>query len=459
MVTQCGIPPGKSFTYVYNLDQSGTYWIHGHDHYQNVDGLRAPLVIYDKDQPPHGYDKDILLSFEDWFGEEISEREAELLAPNGGVFPQHRYGFGLVNGGNGNHSKPLHVTPGRRYRIRLVNMGSLNWFKFRLPGHQMRVIEADGVYTKPLEVDVVDISPGQRYSVVFTAHNTDQFNYRYNATLHSDAIPAAQGLVPRIYLGDIIYKKGALFKHIPSVDESDLIWLDDINLIPLDDEPEMSVDRIVIYNLGDAIYSTNQRLYYLNNITYAQPNVPTLYTVLTMGAMAMNKLVYGPQTNALVLRHNEVIELVIHNQGRLPQPIYLQGHSFQITEYGPADLLVENLNAPANISVRKCTGPPVKRDTMVIPKYQYIKFRVRADNPGVWLLHSHLDMHFAMGLALTIIEAPDMLQKTLKIPPEMLGFCNQQGIPISGNAAGNEGLNFTGLSNPPTIVTIDIPVS
>ncbi|KAJ2380738.1 ferroxidase fet3, partial [Coemansia sp. RSA 2603] len=36
-VNQCGIPPGGHFTYVYEIEQTGTFWIHGHDHHQNSD--------------------------------------------------------------------------------------------------------------------------------------------------------------------------------------------------------------------------------------------------------------------------------------------------------------------------------------------------------------------------------------------------------------------------------------
>ncbi|KAJ2534549.1 ferroxidase fet3, partial [Coemansia sp. RSA 1933] len=209
MITQCGIPPGNSFTYVYNLDQSGTYWIHGHDHHQNSDGLRAAFVIYDDDKPPYDYDREFMLTFEDWFREEFAERQAQTLDPNSTFPPPHGYAFGLVDGINGNFSTPLYFAPGKKYRIRLANISALNWFKFSLPGHCMQVIEVDGVYTHPLEVDMIDIAPAQRYSVLVTARQTDLFNYQYNATLHANFIPAVPGLIPRVYLGDIIYRKDA----------------------------------------------------------------------------------------------------------------------------------------------------------------------------------------------------------------------------------------------------------
>ncbi|KAG3172634.1 hypothetical protein C6341_g10183, partial [Phytophthora cactorum] len=33
-----------------------------------------------------------------------------------------------------------------------------------------------------------------------------------------------------------------------------------------------------------------------------------------------------------------------------------------------------------------------------------------ADNPGVWLMHCHIDWHFVLGLAMLFVEAEDVLR-------------------------------------------------
>lgn len=43
-ITQCPIPPGGSFTYVFNLTQYGSSWYHSHYSVQYADGLQGPLV-------------------------------------------------------------------------------------------------------------------------------------------------------------------------------------------------------------------------------------------------------------------------------------------------------------------------------------------------------------------------------------------------------------------------------
>jgi len=54
-VTQCGIPPGSSFTYNFTVEQNGTYWIHSHTMGQFPDGLRTPFIIHALNET-HKYD-------------------------------------------------------------------------------------------------------------------------------------------------------------------------------------------------------------------------------------------------------------------------------------------------------------------------------------------------------------------------------------------------------------------
>ncbi|KAJ2744139.1 ferroxidase fet3 [Coemansia sp. BCRC 34301] len=314
----------------------------------------------------------------------------------------------------------------------------------------MRVIEVDGVYTEPLEVDGVDMSPAQRYSVLVTAHSTDALNYRYNATMYTIFIPAAPGLSPRIFIGDIVYQQNAPFKQVDSYGDS-FRWTQDIELHALDQEPALPVDRSLELHMSIGLYSTGQNLDQINNFTYALPLTPTLYTALSTANLAMDERVYGPQAHTVVLKHLEVVELVIHNPEALPHPLHLHGHAFQITEYGPTSPLVPNNKTAA--PVVKNTGVPARRDTVIVPPQQYVKLRFRADNPGVWIFHCHMDIHFLLGLAMTFVEAPDVLQHTQHIPSNMLAHCAKLGVKTTGNAAGNEGLNFTGLPAMPTIVS------
>ncbi|KAJ2656265.1 ferroxidase fet3 [Coemansia sp. RSA 1199] len=148
MVTQCGIPPGENFTYVFETkDQFGTFWIHGHTRHQEVDGLHTPLIIHSRKQPVVDYDEELLMTFEDWFTSEFYVRQAyidslenaETLTP---YFPKS-----LINGYDGNNTAPITFVPGKRYRLRVIfveiviNNPAIEDHTFHFHGHNVQVIE------------------------------------------------------------------------------------------------------------------------------------------------------------------------------------------------------------------------------------------------------------------------------------------------------------------------------
>ncbi|KAL1610661.1 hypothetical protein SLS60_002331 [Paraconiothyrium brasiliense] len=66
---------------------------------------------------------------------------------------------------------------------------------------------------------------------------------------------------------------------------------------------------------------------------------------------------------------------------------------------------------------------PAKRNNIVIPPFGWFLIRFRADNPGVWFLHCHIDLHLVGGMATTIVEAPDVMQVEQKIPIQNIETC------------------------------------
>ena len=84
---------------------------------------------------------------------------------------------------------------------------------------------------------------------------------------------------------------------------------------------------------------------------------------------------------------------------------------------------------------------PMKRDSIMIAPAGYTVMRFKADNPGVWLMHCHMEWHIIAGLTVTFIEAPLQLQSQT-ISAQSLANCKAQGVPTRGNAAGNTKNHF-----------------
>lgn len=79
----------------------------------------------------------------------------------------------------------------------------------------------------------------------------------------------------------------------------------------------------------------------------------------------------------------------------------------------------------------------MRRDTFVLRPDGYMVLRFRADNPGVWLFHCHIEWHIDQGLVATMVEAPLDLQKSIVLPQNHLDSCAAGGMAQKGNAAAN----------------------
>ena len=63
----------------------------------------------------------------------------------------------------------MEVEFGKTYRVRLVNMATLLYNRVVFEGHTMTLVEVDGEYVEPVELNFLDLWNGQTYSVLVTA--------------------------------------------------------------------------------------------------------------------------------------------------------------------------------------------------------------------------------------------------------------------------------------------------
>lgn len=436
--TQCPIQPGGSFTYNFTIDQPGTYWYHSHIVAQYPDGLRGALIVNDPNSPYKGqYDEEMVLTVSDWYHEEIPKLMKGFISVTNPTGAEPVPKSALMND-TFNATTP--VEPGKTYMFRIINVGAFAGQYFWFEGHTMRIVEVDGIYTEAAEADLVYITAAQRYSVLVTMKNDTSTNYAYVGSMDQslfDKVPAS--LNPN-GTGWLVYDNTAPLPTPALLDEFN--EFDDFTLVPTDGEELLGpVDYsfnldLKMDNLGDgANYA------FFNDITYISPKVPTLYTALSSGDLANNATIYGVNSNPYILQHNDVIEIILNNNDTGKHPFHLHGHAFQAAARSTE-------NAGEYVGKETFPAVPMRRDTFMVRPMGNIVLRFRADNPGIWLFHCHIEWHVASGLIATIIEAPSLLQSSLSIPPEHFDACNAQHIPTVGNAAGNS-VDFFDLKGAP----------
>ncbi|ORX94999.1 iron transport multicopper oxidase FET3 precursor [Clohesyomyces aquaticus] len=428
-VTQCPIPPGSSFTYNFTVDQPGTYWYHSHNKGQYPDGIRAPFIVHDPDSPFKDlYDEEIVLPFSDWYHDEMSGLLADFISIKNPSGAEPVPNSNLVNE---TQNLSVSIKAGKTYLVRMVNMGAFAaqyvWFE----GHTMRIVEVDGVYTEPTEADMIYMTAAQRYSVLITAKNSTDANFAFVGSMDQDLFDAIpKGLNPNV-TGWLVYdekKEKPAPKEIAAFEP-----FDDFILVPEDKQGILdSVDHTITLNMKMDNLADGANYAFFNDVTYVRPKVPTLYTVLSSGDQATNPAIYGSNTNQIVLKANETVEIILNNDDPGKHPFHLHGHEFQVVSRSEEE-------AGAYVASDAMPPTPMRRDTILVRPNGNVVLRFKASNPGVWLFHCHIEWHVASGLVATIIEDPLALQAQLsnQIPASHMQVCKDSNTPTAGNAAGN----------------------
>ncbi|EMD34889.1 Fet3 iron oxidase [Gelatoporia subvermispora B] len=453
-VSQCGIPPGETFDYVVPINtsgQTGTYWWHAHAKGQYVNGLRAPLVLH-PEQEKHSYDEEFTVVLGDWYHQEHSvllKQFVNIANPGGAepipdapimYFAQNGTYLAPIAGTNPpgssnfvgfNENATLPFQPGKTYRLRIINASAFSAFYFWIDGHDMRIIEADGIDTEEYPVDQIGISVAQRYSILVTARNdTNVTNWAIHADMDTTMFDTVPDTLNPNATASITYSSSAPLVDLGTVDT--FLDLNDTSLVPLDVEPLPPATRQIELEFEFDTMADGTNHATINGVTYNSPLVPAVLSELTLGSNATVASAYGPQS--IVLDHLEVFDIVLKNGDTGKHPFHLHGHKMQLagraTDYTSDD---PTLNPPIN----ETQPNPMRRDTVMIPGGGSVTLRVVADNPGVWFFHCHIEWHLEVGLAVQFVEAPLIAQERNTMPQFVIDQCQTLGNPVSGNAAGH----------------------
>ncbi|KAL2130816.1 hypothetical protein VTI74DRAFT_5927 [Chaetomium olivicolor] len=445
-VTQCPIPPGERFTYNFTIEQPGTYWYHSHIHGQYPDGLRGPLIVHDPESPfKDMYDEELVLTVSDWYHDQMHGLLKWFMSKANPTGAEPVPNSALLNE---TQDLNVHIEPGKTYLFRMVNIGAFAGQYIWFEGHNMTILEVDGVYTHPTEASMIYLATAQRCSFLITAKNDTSVNFPFMASMDTDLFDKLPEGLNWNVSGWLVYDKAKPLPA-PAVLYDPFEPFDDMGLVPWDNqtllgEPDQTISLDVIMdNLGDgANYA------FFNNITYQPPVVPTLYTALSAGELATNPSVYGTYTHTFVLQKDHVVDIVLNNLDPGKHPFHLHGHHFQVIWRSKDEA---GTFADSNVTAADFARVPMKRDTVVVHPNGNMVLRFTSNNPGVWLFHCHIEWHVQSGLMATFVESPLDLQKSISIPADHHAVCEKAGMPTVGNAAGNtkDYLDLTGERTPP----------
>ncbi|CAN5209801.1 DUF4396 domain-containing protein [soil metagenome] len=168
MITQAPIENGKAYRYAFTAVQSGTYLYHSHDHVDRQQGLGlyGALIIDPKTPDPSlRADHEYVLQLQEWLKREGLTYPA---MPMDGGQPN----FFTFNGKAFPATDTIHMRVGETLKVRMI--GSNNGFihPIHIHGGPFEVVARDGETLQPsarFKADTINIGPGQRYDVIWTA--------------------------------------------------------------------------------------------------------------------------------------------------------------------------------------------------------------------------------------------------------------------------------------------------
>ncbi|KAK1271732.1 Laccase-3 [Acorus gramineus] len=470
-VTQCPIRPGGSYTYRFTIDgQEGTLWWHAHSSWLRATVYGA-LIIYPKQGSSYPFPKpkrEATIILGEWWNANPIDVVNE--ATRTGAAPNISDAY-TINGQPGDlyncscqDTVIIPVSPGETHLYRIINAAMNNELFVSIAGHPMTVVAADASYTKPFTTPVLMLGPGQTTDILVTMNQpagryyiaalayasapgvafdstttTAILDYKFTGCSTQPGGPAAQPMLPLLPAFNDTFTATAFAAGIRSPTQ---VKLPD----PVDEDLFFTVGiGLLDCKIGRTCGGPNGTRFTasMNNESFVLPStlsilqayrsgVPGVFTddfprappvqFDYTGANVPRELwqpVRG--TKGLKLKYGSVVQIVLQGTNIVAgenHPIHLHGYDFYILAEG-----FGNFN-PATDKARFNMVDPPLRNTVAVPVNGWSVIRFKADNPGVWLMHCHLDVHITWGLAMVLIVEDGVGElETLEPPPVDLPAC------------------------------------
>lgn len=298
----------------------------------------------------------------------------------------------------------------------------------------MTVVEADGHNVEPFVVQNLFIYSGETYSVLIKADQNPNRNYW--ATTNIVSRNATFTTPPGLAI--LNYYPNHPKRSPPTPPPSGPLWNDDrprLNqslaikarkgfIVP----PPQSSDRMIVMLNTQNNVSGNTR-WSVNKVTYNLPHIPYLIALKENISSAFDQTpppdgydfknydIFSVAENKSAtvgngvyrLNFDSTVDIILQNANSMSNktsethPWHLHGHDFWVLGYGKGKFDIYNDPKKYNLV------DPIMKNTVPVHPYGWTALRFRADNPGVWAFHCHIESHFYLGMGVVFAEGIERL--------------------------------------------------
>lgn len=429
--TQTPILSGEIYWYNFTVPENtcGTFWYHSHSAVQYGDGFRGVFVVecsrytsavnkvinalQESENVEDGllsvkseeseavvlYEEK-LITLSDWYDAwDLEVVKDRVLSYDSTTDP--RIDGSLFNGLKENNVQMKLNTSTEAIVLRIINSGMSGTQIFHVEAHKLIILETDGILVKPYAVDTLSLAVGQRYTVIVKLVDKELRKglRAVNGCNKMMGYIEKTAWFVKDSTGPIDYSSQMRVNSLPGLDKNELFR----NLEP----------AFPLFEDKKGIWTEDHLKTIVFDYDYfSDPETKSKYGT---GMYQMNeKTLADYMRDPIEFASGQILQIVINSIDHMRHPWHLHGHPFQLVSIGTGHegpLKMDDLKSKAGQKYRadveywETTGKiPMTRDSINIPGQSYAAIRIVANQPGLWLLHCHVDWHVAKGLGVAFRE-------------------------------------------------------
>ncbi|KAK4777270.1 hypothetical protein SAY87_017457 [Trapa incisa] len=450
--TNCPILAKWNWTYNFQVkDQIGSFFYSPSLNLQRASGGFGPFVVNNRDIIPVPFgqpDGDIILTIGDWYtrnhtalrsslddGKDLGMPDGVLINGKG----PFRYNTSLVP--DGISYETVNVAPGKTYRFRVHNVGTLTSLNFRIQSHNLLLVETEGTYTVQQNYTSLDIHVGQSFSFLVAMDQNASSDYYIVASarfvneslwqrvtgvavLHySNSKGPATGPLPDppndVYdktmsmnqaksIRQNVTSSGARPNpqgsfHYGSINVTDSYFLKAVAPVTIDGKLRTSLNGISFHNLTTPVKLADQY------------NVKGIYK-LDFPSKPLDR---PPKIDVSLINatYKGFIEVVFQNNDTVMQSFHIDGYSFFVVGMDYGDW-TENSRGSYN------RWDAISRSTTQVYPGGWTAVLISLDSPGVWNIRTeNLDRWYLGQETYMRIVNPEENGETEMAAPANVLYC------------------------------------